>query len=142
MVQAEFKQKLETIKSRKMTLKFCDKSKTPYSWIQIHVFLKMRIAFLCVSLLSTSKWHFQVPKKMTYVTTRMLSSGPYWFPLFYPFCMDGQKMIWICYMYVWTWIFFKAENTLHFQKYPDMCGQGERLSYSVVVSQGDHQVLL
>ena len=32
--------------------------------------------------------------------------------------------------------FFKAESTLHFQKYPDMCGQGERLSYSVVVSQG------
>lgn len=38
--------------------------------------------------------------------------------------------------------FFKAENTLHFQKYPDMCGQGQRLSYSVVVSQGDNQVLL
>ena len=37
--------------------------------------------------------------------------------------------------------FFKAENTLHFPKYPDVCGQGQRLSYSVVVSQGDHQVL-
>ena len=24
-------------------------------------------------------------------------------------------------------IFFKAETTLHFQKYPDMCGQGQRL---------------
>ena len=46
-----------------MTLKFCDKTKTPYTQIQIHVFLKMRIAFLCFSLLSTSKWHFQVPKK-------------------------------------------------------------------------------
>ena len=75
MVQAEFKQKLETIKSRKMTLKFCDKTKTPYTQIQIHVFLKTRIAFLCFSLLSTSKWHFQVPK--TYVTTHMLSSGSY-----------------------------------------------------------------
>ena len=77
MVQAEFKQKLKTIKSRKMTLKFCDKTKTPYTQIQIHVFLKTRIAFLCFSPLSTSKWHFQVPKKVTYVTTHMLSSGSY-----------------------------------------------------------------
>ena len=76
-----------------MTLKFCDKTKTPCTQMQIHVFLKTRIAFLCFSLLSTSKWHFQVPKKVTYVTTHMLSSGSYRFPLFYPFCMDGQKMI-------------------------------------------------
>ena len=46
-----------------MTQKFCDKTKTPYSQIHIHVFLNLRIAFLCFSLLSTSKWHFQVPKK-------------------------------------------------------------------------------
>ena len=74
-----------------MTLKFCDKTKTPCTQMQIHVFLKTRIAFLCFSLLSTGKWHFQVPKKagfrkwspeqsfliMTHVITHMPSSGTY-----------------------------------------------------------------
>ena len=38
-----------------MTQKFCDKTKTPYTQIEIHVILKMRTAFLCFNILSTVK---------------------------------------------------------------------------------------
>ena len=129
MVQAEFNQKLKTIKSKKMTLKFCDKSKTPYSWIQIHVFLKMRIAFLCFSLLSTSKWHFQVPKKVTYVTTHMLSSGSYWFPLFYPFCMCGHD-------------FFQSRKYSPFSKISRYVWTRRKIILQCSSLPGDNQVLL